>query len=416
MPRQNGKNAILEMREVVGMVGRGEKILHTAHEVKTAQKAFKRLKFFFGDKPADPGAKFPELNALVENIRNVNGQEAITLKNGGSVEVVARSKNSGRGFTVDTLIFDEAQEMTDDDLEALLPTTSAAPKGDPQWIYTGTPPGPKAAGEVFAGKRTEALSRKSSRMVWHEWSAEPGTDLDDRHAWHRTNPAMGRRLSIDVAEGERANLSDDGFGRERLGMWDEASAARIIPADAWAAVADTSSRAVSRLVLAVDVDPDQSRASVALAGLRADGIAHVELYQQRDGTGWLAPWIEERAKNNKLDAVVVDAKSPAAPLVDELARRKVRNVTVTDYNDMANACAGIYQAVMERTFRHTGQPQLDTALAVASKRSIAGDRWAWNRKTAASDITPLVAATLALWGVESSKVKRPSTGMPRRIR
>ncbi|NKS66768.1 hypothetical protein GS461_13400 [Rhodococcus hoagii] len=40
VPRQNGKNGVLEVRELFGMVGLGERILHTAHEVKTARKAF----------------------------------------------------------------------------------------------------------------------------------------------------------------------------------------------------------------------------------------------------------------------------------------------------------------------------------------------------------------------------------------
>jgi len=51
LPRQNGKNALIEVRELFGMVGRGEKFLHTAHEVKTARKAFKRLQHFFGTRP-----------------------------------------------------------------------------------------------------------------------------------------------------------------------------------------------------------------------------------------------------------------------------------------------------------------------------------------------------------------------------
>lgn len=121
VPRQNGKNAAIEIRELFGVIGRGERILHTAHEVKTAQKHFRRLKRFFGQKTNDPAAKFPELNALVENVRNVNGQEAIFLKNGGSIEIAARSKGSGRGFTVDVLVMDEAQQLTDEALEALFP-------------------------------------------------------------------------------------------------------------------------------------------------------------------------------------------------------------------------------------------------------------------------------------------------------
>src|ERR1700753_707158 len=49
VPRQNGKNGIIEVRELFGMVALGEKFLHTAHEVKTARKAFIRIASFFGD-------------------------------------------------------------------------------------------------------------------------------------------------------------------------------------------------------------------------------------------------------------------------------------------------------------------------------------------------------------------------------
>ena len=72
VPRQNGKNVCLEVREVFGAVALGERILHTAHEVKTAQKHFRRLKFFFGEKANDPAAQFPELNALVKTIRSLS--------------------------------------------------------------------------------------------------------------------------------------------------------------------------------------------------------------------------------------------------------------------------------------------------------------------------------------------------------
>ena len=58
VPRQNGKNALIEIRELYGItcperdeygdiIKPAEKILHTAHEVKTARKAFLRLCSFF---------------------------------------------------------------------------------------------------------------------------------------------------------------------------------------------------------------------------------------------------------------------------------------------------------------------------------------------------------------------------------
>ena len=81
VPRQNGKNGVLEVRELYGMTVEGEKILHTAHEVKTARKAFDRLLSFFENE-----VEYPELVEAVKTIRKTNGQAAIILTNGGSIE------------------------------------------------------------------------------------------------------------------------------------------------------------------------------------------------------------------------------------------------------------------------------------------------------------------------------------------
>lgn len=412
VPRQNGKNGTLEVRELFGMIGRGEQILHTAHQVKTAQKHFRRLKHFFGKKVDDPTARFPELNALVGELRNVNGQEGIFLKNGGSVELVARSQGSGRGFTVDVIVCDEAQDMSDDDLEALLATSSAGPKGDPQWIFTGTPPGPKANGEVFTRNRTEALEGKARKVCWYEWAADPDDDLDSHEVWAKANPGLvAGRLLLDVIEGERGTFSDDGFGRERLGMWDEASSNRVIDVGSWSTCGDEQSRPSSRLALAIDVSPDRSTASVAVAGQRADGRWHVELDEQRHGVGWLVAYVKNRCERNDIRAVVVDAMSPAASLLDPLKTAKVK-VTTTGPRDMAQACGSFYDGTQEDWLRHIDQPQLNAALGAARKRPL-GDAWAWNRKNQSADITALVACTLALWGSQSSGVKRPGRGAGR---
>lgn len=406
VPRQNGKNGTLEVRELFGMIGRGEKILHTAHQVKTAQKHFRRLKHFFGKRADDPSAKFPELNALVDELRNVNGQEAIFLKNGGSVEIVARSQGSGRGFTVDVIVCDEAQDMSDDDLEALLATSSAGPLGDPQWIFTGTPPGPKANGEVFTRNRVDALDGKARKVCWHEWSADVGDNFDDPGVWEKANPGLASgRLLLDVIEGERGTFSDEGFGRERLGMWASAAAQSVIDADTWSACADQQSVAVDRLALAIDVAPDRSRGSVSVAGQREDGLWHVELDEQRNGVGWLTAYVAARCERNDIRAVVIDGASPAASMVDDLSQRGVK-VTTTSARDMAGACGSFYDGVMEGWLRHIDQPQLNASLSTARKRAL-GDAWAWNRKNAASDITAVVACTLALFGAQSSAVKRP---------
>ena len=42
LPRQNGKNVCLEAREFFGLVVNGERILHTAHQVRTSKKSFRK--------------------------------------------------------------------------------------------------------------------------------------------------------------------------------------------------------------------------------------------------------------------------------------------------------------------------------------------------------------------------------------
>jgi hypothetical protein len=393
VPRQNGKNGIIEMRELYGLVELGERFLHTAHEVKTARKAFIRLASFFEDE-----RNYPELAALVKEIRRTNGQEAIVLTNGGSVEFVARSKGSGRGFTVDTLVMDEAQELSDDALEALMPTTSAAPLGNPQWVLTGTPPGPSAAGEVFTRTRREALSGLSTRLCWHEWSCVGEVDLDDRSEWERANPALGMRLQADVLEGERARFSDGGFARERLGMWqEEESHLRVIPSDTWGALADDGpADPTPPSALAVDMSHDRV---IAIAGCWVvEDSAHVELVAVDRAQETLAAveWLVARARRRI--PVVVDSVSPAASMVPALKSRGVR-VIQTSAADMGKACGLFFDDVMAGRLTHAAQAQLDDALAGAKKRNIRdAGAWAWDRKNAETNIAPLVAATLARYG------------------
>jgi hypothetical protein len=76
---------------------------------------------------------------------------------------------------------------------------------------------------------------------------------------------------------------------------------------------------------------------------------------------------------------------------------------------MAQACGAFYDAAVSPTptLRHLGEPSLDAAVSVAARRPL-GDAWAWSRKSG-GDISPLVAATLALHGFNLFD-SQPSTG------
>ena len=403
VPRQNGKNALLEIRELFGMVGLGEKILHTAHELKTARKAFVRLSSFFEDP-----VNYPELADLVSVIRKANGQEAIILTNGGSVEFVARSKGSARGYTVDVVVMDEAQEMSDEALEALGPTTASAPLKNRQMIWVGTPPAPGMISDVFTRLRDEALEGRAKRLCWHEWSIEPGADLDDPATWAQANPALGGRLGAEELEEDRGSYSDEGFARERCGAWDAGATSEVIPGDVWDALADPRFRSSdSDVCIGIDVSPSRTMASIVGASRGSDGRIAVDLIQRRNGApDWVVPYVLGLVERNEVRAVVIDKAGPAANFIDQLGMEKVR-VTETDADKMKRACASFFDSVASGALVHLDQPDLSVAVSHGRKRRL-GDGWAWNRASADADITPLVAATLASWAMASPFTKKAS--------
>ena len=64
------------------------------------------------------------------------------------------------------------------------------------------------------------------------------------------------------------------------------------------------------------------------------------------------------------------------------------------------ACTGFVDAVNGATLRHHGSAPLNASVAGAVKRSLA-QSWAFDRRKAISDSSPLMAATLALWGLRA---------------
>lgn len=405
VPRQNGKGALIEARELAGLLLFGEElILHSAHDQKTARIGFDRIVSYFEN--------FDDLRKRVKQIGTALNREYLQLKTGQTLRFLARSKSSGRGFSADCLFLDEAQELSDGTWSAILPTTSARP--NPQIWLLGTPPSPLMNGEVFTRFRQAGLEGKDLRLCWCEWSADPRADLDDRAAWAQANPSLGAAretgVTLESIADERSAMDDESFGRERLGMWDDVASSRVIDAATWARCADSTSQVASEIAISVDTTPDQSVTSIAIAGLRDDGLPHVEVIENRRGPlDWVVPRLVELVGRWHPRALVIDEYSPAMVLVDGLAKEKIA-VTTTRTRDMVAACGQLYSSVMSGRVRHIDQPLLNTALSVARKRQVGdGGGWAWHRKGVEDDITPLVSATLALWGVgaDKAKVKRP---------
>jgi hypothetical protein len=158
---------------------------------------------------------------------------------------------------------------------------------------------------------------------------------------------------------------------------------------------------VDDVSFALDVSPDRGFGSIAVC----DGSTF-EIADRRSGTEWLVARCVELWDRYNPVAFVVDDAGPAASLVPELEAAGVR-VVRTNGRQFSAACGRFYDAVTNRRVCHTGQPDLDAAVAAAATRKL-GDAWAWSRSSSAVDISPLVAATLALWGATTLEREAPA--------
>jgi hypothetical protein len=211
-------------------------------------------------------------------------------------------------------------------------------------------------------------------------------------------PALGHTVTEAriAAEFDRLELAD--FCRAYLNWWPgEIPADWLVIAEAaWAALADPTSVVVDPVAFAADVSPERSHAAIATAGLRADALGHVEVVDHRPGIGWVVPRLVDLAERWRPCAVVVDDTGPAGALIPPLEASGVEVIRPT-VRARAAADGGFYDAVTEATLRYVPHPALQAAVAGAATRPL-GDAWAWARKGLSTDITPLVAVSLARWG------------------
>lgn len=407
-PRQNGKNAIIEARELAGMFILGEQlIIHSAHLADTAKEAFRRL-----DQLIDANEW---LSREVKHVWRTNGHEALELKSGARIKFKTRTVGGGRGLSGDLVVFDEAMIFPEASHAAVLPVLSA--RRNPQAWYTGSSVDQRIhdAGRVLTSIREAALAGANESLAYFEWSVDADKphsvtpeQASDPELWADANPSFGIRIRHEYIEKEQAAFGFDtrSFAVERLGVGDWPSLdgeSSVIPTAVWNDLADRDSRMLDPVCFAFDVTPDRSWASIAAAGHRQDGHQHVEVVEHRRGTGWIAARAAELTEKHQHVAFVCDGAGPAGSLLHELDAAGVETLPVTA-KEHAQACGMLFDAVQQGTVHHLNQPELLSAIRGAATRPLA-EAWAWSRKGSSVAISPLVAATLANWGSVTIKPK-----------
>ena len=142
-----------------------------------------------------------------------------------------------------------------------------------------------------------------------------------------------------------------------------------------------------------------SAGSIVVAGRRTDGLLHTEVVDHRPGTGWMVQRLVEVCAKWQPVAVVIDAAGPAGSLIKPLESAGIE-VTRPGGRDVAQAFGQWFDAVTENELRYLPHAALDAAAAGAKTRPL-GDAQALARRTTSVDISPLVATTLAAWGLNA---------------
>jgi hypothetical protein len=426
-PRQNGKS--YAARYYAAYMGDFEhrQVLYSAHHSSTTNKMFKALCNLF-----ENPERYPEFAADVKSISHARGYEGIYFKDwkdedgklhdGGCIEFATRTNSGSRGGTYSVIIVDEAQEVTDEQQEAMLPVISAASDLSsgtrPQQIYIGTPPSPTCKGTIFSKMHQLAHSNEDKELWWLEWGIDVKNlnDISSKEQAikfaYQTNPAMGYRIDEKTIANEYENMSVDGFARERLGWWTPVVTQKIdyaIPPDLWNSAMSSEPKPEGKTAYGVKFSADGSEVCLCGAVIPKIGPARISLIKREPmglGTQWLADWLNVRY--TEASCVVIDGRNGVDVLVDKIKGtwKYKDSVVVPNSKNVIAAVSLMMDSLNESTLTWFSEQEMlrDSALS-SVKRPISGG-WGFG----GDNSLPIEACSLAMWGVKTSK-RNPNKSM-----
>jgi hypothetical protein len=411
VPRQNGKNVVLEVIELYALfVLDLPLILHSAHLAETSAEHMQRL--------WDAIESDDDLSSRCRRVV-ANGKESIYRTDAKCrIRFRTRSKKVGRGGSPRMVVFDEALYLTDQQIQAMLPSLSAqsARPDRPIIIYASSAPVEESV--VLHRVRSAILAGDMPDAFLAEWSVElPAGDrfealaaiVDDREALLSANPGMPARIDPEWIEStERPQMSAESYAIERLGVVFEVDSSEgVVPEARWLSLLDRSSQIVSHESWSLAVSPDRRWATFGVAGRRADGLVHVESMERQPGaihTAILAAGVALFASLRK--PIRIHKTGPEAAYIAPLREAGVEVVEVSSA-DVAQATGQFIDFANASQLRHIGQASLDIGLRGAVLRQTVDGSVLWSQRNSSTEITALQACTVALGGVPQEVAVAP---------
>ena len=402
VPRQSGKSTFLLSKvthraSATGFFGPRQVVVYTAQNRNKAREKWEE----------DYAETLEHASAFDVRVHKSNGHEAIRFPNRSRFGIDANTEKAGHGSTIDEAYIDEAFAQVDNRLLQAFRPAMITRANKQLWIVSTAGwlgESPLLESSVKKGRAAVEAGEDRGRCYF-EWSAPDDADPFDRSVWWECMPALGHTITEEAIAAELEEFADnlDEFRRAYLNQWRPKGGGGRPPIDSalWDRGRDPSAKVDGRLAIAVDRMPDGDGdgvrwTSVAFAG-ECEGVTLGALADHRPGTAWVVARVQELVAEHDPVAVVIDPGGPAAPLIDDLRAVGVDVSEVTG-RTLTQACGALLEDIAEGRFRHLGQAQLDGAVAAAKRRQV-GDAWTWARRDTASDISPLVAVTLARSGL-----------------
>ncbi|MCS0491182.1 terminase large subunit domain-containing protein [Curtobacterium flaccumfaciens] len=345
------------------------------------------------------------------------GHQVVEFTNGSFLQVVPPKQESFRGDEGDLIILDEAQEhdaeVSGELLGAILPVMDTRPGA--QLVVAGT------AGEHRSGLFWDTLEegRTSVRAIRAGQEPESPTGIceyaasdqisapdlltDGQKDWSKAeplvtaaHPGVGTLTTVAKMRERFAKLPLPQFLREYLGVWPEDYSRSAIDAKAWRDAGLDFEDRPADVVFAFDVAPEGTTAAIA-AAWRVEGEARVEIVWHEPLSDRLVTELTRLASTYRT-TVGHDTVGAVLAEAEALGRKRPKPRTrPIVYRDVGAACATFMKDLMAGKLHHFDQPELNAAAAGAAKRPLGENAWGWGRKASGdTDITPLVAATIAL--------------------
>lgn len=366
---------------------------------------------------------------LVSRMNEGMGNESIRFRNGSLIRLLSTSSSSGHSKTLHQAVLDEIWHDADSRREqGLRPAMITVP--DAQLLVCST-----AGTEMsFVLNHKVAVGRLAAEadighgVAYIEYSAPDDWDPGDEESYYGFMPALcpdppchcggGRwrhTVTLDAVRAERQAMEAPDFARAygnishtpRMNQW------QVIPEARWLSRRKPGARTGGLVALAADVTPDRTWSAIAAAGVRVDGEGRVvevtadpgkshpgDRIDHRPGTSWVIPRLKE-LQERVAPCVVVTSDRALADAAEESDLK----VILANAGNMASSASMLFDgfAGTSPDVWHLDQPELTDAVAGATKRTL-GDGWAWDRRSVSVDISPLVACSLALWGLATPRI------------